>query len=193
MDPTYFASAAELRAWLAAHHATAGALLIGFYKKSAAVAGLSQHDAVDEALCYGWIDGVVRRVDDQRYAVRFSPRKPHSTWSLVNVQRAEALIAAGRMQPPGLAAWAAREAAHTGRYSFEQAHVAFDPDLAALCRGDAAAWAGFQAQAPSYCRAATWWVMQAKQEATRRRRLARLMEVSAQGERLPNVLARRKE
>ena len=193
MDPTYFASAAGLRAWLAAHHATAVELLIGFYKKSAGVAGLSQHDAVDEALCYGWIDGVVRRVDDQRYAVRFSPRKPHSTWSLVNVQRAEALIAAGRMQPPGLAALAAREAARTGRYSFEQARVAFGPDLEALFREDAAAWAGFQAQAPSYCRAATWWVMQAKQEATRRRRLARLMEVSARGERLPNVLARRKE
>jgi uncharacterized protein YdeI (YjbR/CyaY-like superfamily) len=189
MEPTYFASPDEFRAWLDAHHATEREILVGYHKVGTARPSMTWAQSVDQALCYGWIDGVRRRVDDERYTIRFTPRKPRSIWSDVNVRRVGELTEMGLMQPAGLAAFAAREAARSGVYSFEQAEVAFTPEMEARFREDAAAWAYFQAQAPSYRRAATWWVIQAKRPETRERRLTTLIADSAAGRWIPPMLS----
>jgi uncharacterized protein YdeI (YjbR/CyaY-like superfamily) len=143
---------------------------------------------VDEALCYGWIDGVRRSVDADRYTIRFTPRQPRSTWSAVNIARVAELTAEGRMAPAGLAAFAARSEARSGIYSYEQrADAALDPAEEATFQADAAAWAFFQAQPPGYRRTATWWVISAKQAATRQRRLATLIADSAAGRTLAHL------
>jgi uncharacterized protein YdeI (YjbR/CyaY-like superfamily) len=141
-------------------------------------------EAVDEALCWGWIDGVMRRLDEDRVAQRFTPRKSKSTWSLVNCRKVEGLIAAGRMRAPGLAAWQARDPARTGIYSFERERAVFTPLQTKVFKRAASGWKWFRAQAESYQAAATFWVVSAKQEATRIRRLAQLIEHSAAGEKV---------
>ena len=184
MTARYFASAAEFRRWLAAHHADTTELLVGFYKKASGTPGISYKEAVDEALCFGWIDGVKRRVDERRYTHRFSPRTASSTWSLVNAARVKALIAAKRMAAPGLAAWQRRDPKKTGIYSFENRPKTFAPALERAFRTQAAAWTFFRAQPPGYQRLATFYVMSAKQPATRERRLAVLVKSSAAGKRI---------
>jgi len=140
---------------------------------------------VDEALCVGWIDGVRKRVDERRYVIRFTPRKPRSTWSAVNVARMAELTRLGRVQPAGLAAFERRAPERTGIYAYEQrATAALDAAAERTFRANAAAWEFFQAQAPSYRRTITWWVVSARREETRRKRLATLIEQSALGRRL---------
>lgn len=185
MEPIFFRSAAEFRRWLEKHHETERELVIGFYKKSSGKTGLGYKEAVDEALCFGWIDGVVRRIDDERHQQRYTPRKPGSIWSLINVANVERLIAAGRMQPAGLAAFAARREDRTGIYSFEAEQPAvFPPELAQVFRANRKAWAFFNAQAPGYRQKMTHWVARGKQAATRERRLDRLIAASAAGKQL---------
>jgi len=185
VTPTFFPTPADFRAWLAEHHATVPELLVGFYKKDSGRPSITWPEAVDEALCFGWIDGVRRRIDDASYSIRFTPRRAGSIWSAVNVARVAELTAAGRMEPAGLAAFAARTEAKTAIYAYEQrSTAALSPAEEQAFRADAAAWAFFQAQAPSYQRSATWWVISAKQEATRRKRLATLIADSAAGRRL---------
>jgi uncharacterized protein YdeI (YjbR/CyaY-like superfamily) len=182
VSPTFFATPADFRAWLEAHHASETELLVGFHKKGSGTPSITWPESVDEALCFGWIDGVRRSLDADAYTVRFTPRKRKSYWSIVNIRRAGELIAEGRMRPAGLAAFEARAGERSGVYSFEQKdEVRFDPEQAARFQADAQAWDFFQAQAPWYRRTATWWVISAKQEATRARRLATLMEDSAAG------------
>lgn len=183
MKPRFFASASAFGAWLAEHH-TESELWIGLYKKHVAHRGMTYLEAVEEALCWGWIDGQVRRVDDDRLAQRFTPRNAKSIWSLVNVGKVKALIAAGRMQPPGLKAFEARDPARTGIYSFEVERAAFSPAQTKTFRRSAAGWKWFLAQAESYQRVATFWVVSAKREETRARRLTQLIEHSAAARKL---------
>lgn len=182
--PHFFTSPQEFRDWLHANHATASELLVGYHKKGTGRPTMTWSESVDEALCYGWIDGVRRSVDAERYSIRFTPRKPDSIWSRVNMAKVEGLIATGRMQPAGLAAWARRTDARSGVYVFEQAAVAFDDESEAMFRKNAAAWRFFQAQPPGYRKLATGRVISAKRAETRARRLAALIEASARFERL---------
>jgi uncharacterized protein YdeI (YjbR/CyaY-like superfamily) len=141
-------------------------------------------EALDEALCFGWIDGLRRKLDRDRYSIRFTARKPRSIWSLVNVRHAQRLIAAGRMRAEGLQAFAARHEKRTGIYSFEQRPRALPADLAKVFRTNPKAWAHWQRQPPGYRRTATWWVISAVRIETRTRRLAELIAVSARARRL---------
>jgi uncharacterized protein YdeI (YjbR/CyaY-like superfamily) len=191
LEPASFASAHAFHGWLARYHRTASELLVRCYKTQAKDRGLTYAEAVDEALCFGWIDGVRRRVDAESFSVRFSPRKPKSVWSAINIRKATALEAAGRMQPAGRAAFAAREARRSRRYSYESKPGALDPAFERRFRQDRGAWAFFQAQAPWYRRTSTFWVMEAKRENTRTRRFETLLSCSARGERIP--LLRREE
>jgi uncharacterized protein YdeI (YjbR/CyaY-like superfamily) len=183
-DPIFFANRDALRAWLAENHATAPELHLGLLKAGVAPGSLTIAEAVEEALCFGWIDGQGRRIDDRSYRIRFTPRRPGSIWSAVNLKRVEDLTAQGLMQPAGLAAHAARKPEQTNRYSHENEPQQLDAAQTDRFQQHPAAWEFFQAQAPSYQRAAIWWVVSAKQEATRELRLERLIEDSANGQRL---------
>lgn len=182
---TYFSDAADFHRWLKKHYGRAAEITVGFYKRSSGRAGLTYSQALDEALCLGWIDGVRRNDGPDRYTIRFTPRKPRSIWSLINVRHAERLIAAGRMQPAGLAAFEARSAAKTGTYSYENRPNDLPAELAQSFRGDKPAWAFWQAQPPGYRRTATWWIVSARKPETRARRLASLIAQSAASRRLP--------
>jgi uncharacterized protein YdeI (YjbR/CyaY-like superfamily) len=187
MLATTFASAATFRAWLRRHHRTAGELLVRCFKTHAKERGLTYAEGVDEALCFGWIDGVRRRLDDESFSVRFTPRRPGSIWSLVNIRKAQALEAAGRMAPAGLEAFAARKPRAARPYSYESKPGALAPLFQRRFRGDARAWKFFQSQAPWYRRTVIFWVMEAKREETRERRFQALLECSARGEPIPQL------
>jgi uncharacterized protein YdeI (YjbR/CyaY-like superfamily) len=184
MTARYFKTASEFRRWLAAHYATERELLVGFYKKASGRLGISYKEAVDEALCFGWIDGIKKRVDDQRYTHRFTPRTAGSTWSLINVTRVKELIALDRVATPGREAFERRDPKKTGIYSFEQRPSTLDPALERIFRRNAKAWTFFGEQPPGYRRLMTFYVMSAKQQETRERRLAVLMKSSAEGKRI---------
>ena len=178
--PTFFVSAAEFRRWLERHHTTAREILLGFHKTSARRPGLTYAGALDEALCFGWIDGVRKNRDATSYTIRFTPRRPGSIWSNVNVRHVARLTASGRMHPAGIAAFAARSAKKTGIYSFEaERPKAFSAAFARRFRADDRAWAFFRAQAAWYQRKVTWWVMSAKRATTRESRLGRLIAAMA--------------
>jgi uncharacterized protein YdeI (YjbR/CyaY-like superfamily) len=183
MKPTFFPSAAEFRDWLDKNHATATELLLGLPKKKSGP-GLSYKDALDEALAFGWIDGVRKRLDDGAYTIRFTPRKPGSTWSVVNTKRVHELMELGRMHPAGLGEFENRDAKKTRLYSYEREHPKFDAALEATLRANRKAASFFDAQPPGYRRITTFWVMEAKKEETRLRRLAHLIERSAAGFRI---------
>jgi uncharacterized protein YdeI (YjbR/CyaY-like superfamily) len=184
MTAVYFEDAAAFRAWLAAHHATETELVVGFYNKASGQQGISYKEAVDEALCYGWIDGIKKRVDEHRYTHRFTPRTAASTWSVINTRRIKELIALRRVAKAGLDAFERRDPNKTQRYSFENRPAAFDPALERAFRKEKAAWNFFRAQPPGYQRLMTFYVMEAKQQETRERRLARLVKSSAEGKRI---------
>ena len=181
----FFDSPAAWRAWLAEHHATTPEVLVGFHKKATGRPTLTWAESVAEALCFGWIDGVRRSAGPDAYTIRFTPRRPGSHWSRVNVDLVARLEAEGRMTDAGRAAFAARREDRTARFSYEQTEAAFDAEQEAMFRADAAAWAWFSAQAPSYRRVATYWVISAKRPDTRARRLATLVECSGEGRRIP--------
>lgn len=184
-EPVYFASPAEFRDWLAAHAATATELIVGFHKVGSGVPSMTWPASVDEALCVGWIDGVRKRVDALRYQIRFTPRRPTSIWSRVNIDRVAVLTAEGRMTPAGLAAFERRTERRSIVYSYEHpGEVSLLPEMAQRFRGQPAAWAWFEAQPPGWRRQVLRWVMSAKQDATRERRLAQLMAAAAEGQRV---------
>jgi uncharacterized protein YdeI (YjbR/CyaY-like superfamily) len=188
MDPMFFATPAEFRKWLKAHHATARELWVGFYKKGSGKRSITWPESVDEALCVGWIDGVRRRIDDEGYVIRFTPRKPTSIWSSVNTRRMADLIREGRVQPAGLKAFEMRSEEKSALYSYERRESAqFDEASEAQFRAQEAAWKFFQAQAPWYRRTITYWVTSAKKEETRQRRLAQLIEHCAHGRTMPQL------
>ena len=182
--PTFFVSPDAFRRWLERHHASASELWVGFYKIGSGRGGLTYREALDEALCFGWIDGVRRRLDDRAFVQRFTPRKATSYWSAVNTKRAHELTRAGRMHAAGLDAFARRDAAATTRYSFERAAAALAPADTKRFRANRRAWAFFQAQPPGYRRIAVHWVVSAKKPETRQRRLDTLIADSAAGRRI---------
>ena len=183
--PRFFPTPAKWRAWLEAHHETAAELLVGFYKTSTGKPSITWPESVDEALCFGWIDAKRQSLGDEAYTIRFVPRKPTSIWSAINVAKVKALTAAGKMRPAGERAFAKRTAGKTGVYSFERKKAAvLAPDQDARLRANAKATAFFTAQAPWYQRTAIHWVISAKQEATRERRLQTLIADSAAGRRI---------
>jgi uncharacterized protein YdeI (YjbR/CyaY-like superfamily) len=180
-DIQFFASPEELRDWFDANHETADELWLGYWKKAAGRPSLTWSQAVDEALCVGWIDGVLQRLDDVSHAQRFTPRRKGSIWSAVNVAKVGTLTEAGRMRPAGLRAFGARTDARTAVYSHEREVEPLTEDEVARFRAEPAAWADWEKRAPSYRRGATHWVTSAKQAATRERRLAQLIEDSKAG------------
>jgi uncharacterized protein YdeI (YjbR/CyaY-like superfamily) len=185
VNPIYFATPADLRDWFTANASTATELWVGFHRRRTGEPSVTWPEAVDEALCVGWIDGVRRSIDDDRYAIRFTPRKARSTWSAVNIRRAGELIAEGRMQAAGLAAFERRSDDRAAIYSYEQRHHAeLAPEEQAALDANEAARAFWDRQPPSYRRTATYWVVSAKRPETRARRLATLIEDSAAGRRI---------
>lgn len=189
MKPVFFASPAEMRLWLEKNHATETVLQVGYYKVGTRRPSLTWAQSVDEALCFGWIDGIRKSIDAERYTIRFTPRKPTSIWSAVNIKRVEALTAEGRMTEPGLTAFAGRKENKTGVYSYEKRPDELSEPYKGMLAQNAAANTFFESQAPSYKRAAIWWVISAKQEETRQNRLAKLSRMSANGERLPQFVS----
>jgi len=183
---TFFATPEAFRAWLLAHHESARELWVGFYKKGSGRPSITWPESVDEALSFGWIDGVRKSLGEEAYVIRFTPRKRTSIWSNVNIGRAQELIRAGRMQPAGLRAFEARDAKRSGIYSFEQQResAAFDAREEKQFRASTKAWKFFESQPPGYRRLATWWVISAKRPETRAKRLAALIRDSAAGERI---------
>jgi uncharacterized protein YdeI (YjbR/CyaY-like superfamily) len=183
--PTFFATPARFRAWLARNGDKVAVLNVGFYKVGTGRPSITWPESVDEALCYGWIDGVRRRIDDDAYQVRFSPRRKGSVWSAINIGRAQELIAAGRMRPQGLRAYEQRVERRSRIYSYEAGRTAelTDEELRRF-RRNKQAWRWFERQAPGHRRLMLHWIASAKQPETRARRLARLIESSASGVRL---------
>ena len=188
MEPTFFATPEEFRAWLQAHHETQSELLVGFYKKGSGKPSITWPESVDEALSFGWIDGVRRSAGDEAYTIRFTPRKKKSTWSAVNIKRVAELTETGRMRPAGLKAFEAREESNSRIYAYENRdNIAFDPALEERFRANKKAWNFFQAQPPGYRHLCTFFVMGAKQDATRQRRLDTLIADSEAGRRLARL------
>ncbi|HUF27418.1 MAG TPA: YdeI/OmpD-associated family protein [Gemmatimonadaceae bacterium] len=185
MKPTFFATPARFRRWLERHHDSAAELWVGFYKKGSGRPSITWPESVDEALCFGWIDGIRKSLDDDSYVIRFTPRRRGSNWSAVNTRRATELIAEGRMRPAGLAAFEARDPAKAGVYSFEQrASARLDAAAEATFRKNRAAWRFFESLAPGYRRIALWWVISAKRAETRERRLQTLIADCAAGRKI---------
>jgi len=185
-DAIFFETPAELRAWLEEHHASASELWVGRYKKASGRRSLTWSEIVDEALCFGWIDGKSQGIDEDRYRQRLTPRRPKSNWSAINIAKVAELRAEGRMTPAGEAAFAARREPPPGTLSYERRHeAALAPEQEAEFGANEAAWEWFSAQSPSYRALATFWVVSAKRPETQARRLATLIECSAEARRVP--------
>jgi uncharacterized protein YdeI (YjbR/CyaY-like superfamily) len=180
VKPTFFKTAAAFRAWLKKHHKTEPELIVGYYKKASGKPSLTWQESVDEALCFGWIDGIRRSHGEDAYSNRFTPRRKGSNWSAINIKRVEELTKAGRMQPAGLAAFALRTEARSRVYTYEQKDIPkFEPKFEKLFRANKEAWEFFQTLPPYYRKGETRWVNSAKQEATKLRRLHKVIEACA--------------
>ena len=184
MNPKFFKTPLVFRKWLAAHHARSKELWVGFYKKNSGKPSIDWPESVDEALCFGWIDGIRKSIDEESYMIRFTPRKPTSVWSAVNIKNVQKLVEENRIQPAGLIAFAARKENRSGIYSYEQRSAELVEPYLGKMKRNKAAWRFFQAQPTSYRKVMNWWVVGAKQEETRGKRLERLIEESAQGRRM---------
>jgi uncharacterized protein YdeI (YjbR/CyaY-like superfamily) len=180
-EATFFKTQPDFRRWFEKHHDSSEELLVGFYKKGSGLPSITWPESVDEALCFGWIDGIRRSIDDISYTIRFTPRKPTSTWSAINTRRAQELIDQGLMRPAGLAAFQLRKEYKSGIYSYEQRCEKLPEPYEKVIKRNKAAWAFFQAQSPWYRRTVWWWLVSAKKEETRLKRLATLIEDSANG------------
>jgi uncharacterized protein YdeI (YjbR/CyaY-like superfamily) len=192
VKPLFFATPAEWRRWLSKHHASAAELWVGFYKRGSGRPSITWPESVDEALCFGWIDGVRKRLDDERYVIRFTPRRPGSIWSVVNVKRVGALTRRGRMRPAGVRAFEKRTATRTAVYSFEQrSQIRFPPALVRRLKESADAWRYFRSEAPWYRRTVTFWIVSARREETQLKRLDTLIKDSAAGRRIGGLPARK--
>lgn len=176
----FFRSPADLRRWFDKYHAKAKELWVGYYKKGSGKPSITWPESVDEALCVGWIDGIRKSIDNDSYRIRFTPRRPGSTWSAVNIRRVQALTEQARMKPAGLEAFQARREYRSGIYSYEQRPHEFDEPYLSIFKKNKAAWEFFQKQPPSHRRTCVWWVISAKKEETRLKRLESLIKDSAQ-------------
>ena len=185
--PHYFARPSALRQWLERNHASAAELWVGFHKKASGKPSVTYPEALDQALCFGWIDGVRKSLNATSYTIRFTPRKPISKWSAVNVRHAERLKAAGLMRPSGIAEFVKRGDGDGPEYSYESAPRELSAEYRREFAAKATAWEFFQSQPPGYRRVSQFWVMSAKREETRRRRLASLIDCSVRGQRIPQL------
>lgn len=192
MEPTFFPTPADFRAWLEANHDSASELWVGFYKTSSGKPSMTWPESVDQALCFGWIDGIRKSIDAESYMNRFTPRRPGSTWSAVNIQKVQTLIEQGLMHPAGLRAFANRQEASSEIYSYEQRHnITLTADQEQQFRANLQAWDFFHSRPGSYRKAALWWVVSAKRPETRDKRFATLIELSSQGQLIPQFIPRR--
>jgi len=191
VKPAFFKTAADFRRWLERHHDTASELLVGFYKTGSGRPSMTWPESVDQALCFGWIDGVRKRIDDESYTIRFTPRKPRSIWSAINIRRATELQKLGLMQPSGLRAFERRSPERSAIYSYEKAPAVLPAEAEAAFRKRNAAWTFFNEQPPSYRRVAIHWVTSAKKDETRARRLAKLIDESANRRRLSQFTSKK--
>jgi uncharacterized protein YdeI (YjbR/CyaY-like superfamily) len=189
LKPRFFKTPSDLRQWFEAHHASAAEQWVGFYKRDSGKASITWPQSVDEALCFGWIDGIRKSIDDVSYMIRFTPRKARSTWSTVNIKRVGELSEQGLMRPAGLKAFAARQENRSGIYSYEQRSPELPDEYRKILRKNRGALQFFEAQPPSYRKAANWWVTSAKKEETRLKRLERLIQLSAARQRIPQFTA----
>ena len=178
-EPHYFATGSAFRDWLEQHHGRRDQLWVGFYKKASGIASINWPEARDQALCFGWIDGLRKAVDEERYKIRFTPRRRGSTWSAVNLERIKALDAGGQLKPKGLRAYRERDPERAELYSYERKNARLGAEYQAKFESDASAWSYFSEQPPHYRRACAWWVVSAKRKATRLRRLGTLIGDSA--------------
>jgi uncharacterized protein YdeI (YjbR/CyaY-like superfamily) len=192
MKATFFKSADEFRSWLEKNHDQQQELLLGFYKKASGKGGITYPEALDEALAFGWIDGVRKSLDESNYTIRFTPRKAKSIWSMVNIKRVGELTKLGRMRPSGLAAFEGRDLKKAQLYSYERKTSKLDGGLEKKLKANKKAWEFFQAQPPGYQKVISWWIISAKQEETRFRRLERLIRDSENGRRV-GILERKKK
>jgi uncharacterized protein YdeI (YjbR/CyaY-like superfamily) len=185
MKPKYFKTRADWRKWLEQNHEKETEVVVGFYKKETGKPSITWQESVEEALCFGWIDGIRQKVDEESYSNRFTPRKPGSNWSAVNIGHVERLKAANKMMPAGLKAFEARKENRSGVYSYEQRPATLEGGFEKKLKANKKAWAFWEAQPPYYKKAATWWVMSAKKEETKLSRLQKLIEDSAAGRTIP--------
>lgn len=185
-ETIFFDSPAAFYNWLSEHHETTQEQWVGYYKKHTNKPSMTWPESVDQALCFGWIDGLRRSVDEDRYRIRFTPRKATSIWSDVNVKRYAELLEEKKIQPAGKAAYARKKADKAGLYSFEQdpKSIVLPPNFESLIKKNKAAWAFFQKLTPSVFKASVWWVISAKQEATRQRRLEEFIQSCAEGKKI---------
>ena len=190
VDALFFDTAADLRAWFEANHDSAPELFVGYWKKGTGKPTVTHTEAIEQALCFGWIDSIARRIDERSYRVRFTPRRRAGVWSAINVAKIAELTERGLMHPAGLEAFVARKIDQAPAYSYEQAEVGFDDAQTARFRADQGAWEWFSAQTAYYRRAATHWVVSAKRADTRERRLAQLINDSAAGRKVPPLAPR---
>lgn len=178
MTPIFFSEQAEFRKWLEKNHDKEDELLVGFYKVGSGKPSMTWSQSVDEALCFGWIDGVRKSIDEDSYCIRFTPRKPKSIWSAVNIKKVDELTKQGLMKPSGLAAFARREESKSAIYAYEQEQVKLSDNFEKQFKANKKAWAFFESQAPWYKKREINKVMSAKQEATRQSRLDQLIDYS---------------
>jgi uncharacterized protein YdeI (YjbR/CyaY-like superfamily) len=178
MTPKFFAEQADFRKWLEKNHDKETELLVGFYKVGSGKPSMNWSQSVDEALCFGWIDGVRKSIDKDSYCIRFTPRRTKSVWSAINIKKVEELTEQNLMQPAGIAAFTKREESKSRVYAYENEAVNFSDDFEQQFKANEKAWSFFEKQAPYYRKLATKWVMSAKQDATRRKRLERLINDS---------------
>jgi uncharacterized protein YdeI (YjbR/CyaY-like superfamily) len=193
MKPTFFPTPAAFRKWLETNHPSATELLVGFYKKDSGKPSITWPESVDQALCFGWIDGVRRRIDDVSYSIRFTPRKQISNWSAINIARVAELTRLDLMRPAGLRAFEQRREEKSAIYAYENALRTLDPADEKTFRANRKAWKFFNAQAPSYRRVCIYWITSAKKDETRARRLTTLINDSANGERVGVVTLKPKK
>ena len=184
MNPKFFRTPSEFRKWLEKNHSKKRELWLGFYKKASNKASIRWPESVDEALCFGWIDGIRKRVDESSYQIRFTPRRRGSIWSAINIKRARELTKQKRMRPAGLKAFAARTENKSGIYSYEQRRAELGEAYTGRLKKNKSACDFFRAQPPSYRKMISWYIMSAKTEETRSKRLETLMKASAKGKRL---------
>jgi uncharacterized protein YdeI (YjbR/CyaY-like superfamily) len=185
MEPTYFPTPEDFRNWFLRNHAVAAELIVGFYKKGSKIDSITWPQSVDQALCFGWIDGVRRSVDDLRYSIRFTPRRKNSIWSAVNLKRIAELDALGLVTDAGRKVWLGRHPSQESGYSLKAGNPILPAEYEAQFQANAAAWAHWDRMAPSYRKQAKWWVMQAKQVATQQKRLAILIDCCTQNQKIP--------
>jgi uncharacterized protein YdeI (YjbR/CyaY-like superfamily) len=179
MGATFFATQQDFRKWLAKNHTKETELIVGFYKVDSGIPSMNWSQSVDQALCYGWIDGIRRTIDHKSYCIRFTPRKPNSIWSSINIKKVEALTKAKLMKPAGQKAFELRKESKSGIYSHEKIPVPLAKNYENQFKANKTAWAFFNAQVPSYKKVMVHWIMSAKQEKTQLMRLEKAIEISA--------------